>query len=276
VLSLEVNTLKTCQTCQRTYEDDTLSFCLYDGSVLTAGGTDPQATQRIPVPQTTEPFASNAPPLSQAPTAVIPPQQQPQQNAWAQPQKPGGGGGKAWLVFAGIAALLLLAVGIGLGIVLSRGQLFGARTNTNEQSNGNARGNYRPYNGTGNTAGTPQATPTPEVSAAEKLGLIGNWSGVQNGGASRLTIVSGQGNTFTGTKFQRDNQVSFTGTIDPATRRITIRETKLLKGTPYNGKSGWSLASETGALSADGRKISGTGTDEYNRKAPYTWSYTKK
>ena len=267
--------MKTCQTCGRTYEDDTLSFCLDDGSALTAGGTDPEATQRIRVAPMTEPFASNAPPLSQAPTAVIPPPPpQLQHGAWAQPQKQRSSG-KAWLVVAGIAALLLVTVGVGLGIFLSRGQLFNGN-DANVRSNKNERSDYRPYNGTGNTTATPQPTPTPEVSVAEKLGLIGNWSGLQNGGAATLVIASGQGNTFTGTKFQRVNQVSFTGTIDAATRRITIKETKLLKGTPYNGKSGWSLASETGTLSADGRKISGTGTDEYNRSAPYRWSYTKK
>jgi hypothetical protein len=259
--------LKTCQTCQRTYDDDTLSFCLYDGSILIAGGgaSDPNATLRIPSAQRTEPFASTpAPPVS-------PPQPQLQYGAWAQPQK--SRGGKGWLIVAGIGALLLLVVGIGLGVFLSRGNMFGGG-DANTQSNKNERGDYRPYNGNANA--TPQPTPTPETPAAEKLGLVGNWSGVQNGGAASLTIASGEGNTFTGTKVQSTNQVSFVGTIDPATRRITIKETKLLKGTPYNGKSGWSLASETGTLSADGRKISGTGTDEYNRKTPYRWSYTKK
>jgi hypothetical protein len=266
--------MKTCQTCHRTYGDDTLSFCLHDGSILIASEVDPGATLRIPSAQRTEPFASNAELSGQSPAPSLPPQPQLQRDAWAQPQKQGGGG-KAWVVVAGIAALLLLAVGVTVGIVLSRGNLLGGN-DSNTQSNKNERSDYRPYNGTGNTTNTPQPTPTPEVSVAEKLGLIGNWSGTQNSGAATLTITGGEGNTFTGTKFQRANQISFAGTIDPATRLITIRETKLLKGIPYNGKSGWSLASETGALSADGRKISGTGTDEYSRKTPYRWSYTKK
>jgi hypothetical protein len=111
---------------------------------------------------------------------------------------------------------------------------------------------------------------------AEELGLAGSWSGIQNGNPASLTIVGGEGNAFSGTKVQGVNQVSFVGTIDPKTRRVTMRETKLLKGTPYSNGSGWSLASETGALSADGKKLSGTGTDEYTRKTPYTWSYRKK
>jgi hypothetical protein len=114
------------------------------------------------------------------------------------------------------------------------------------------------------------------VPAAEKLGLVGKWSGRQNNRPASLTITSGEGNAFTGIKYQGDNQVSFAGTIDPVTRRMTIRETKLLKGIAFNGKSGWSLASESGSISADGRKISGTGTDQYTRKAPYNWAYSKK
>src|SRR5438552_10845672 len=38
--------MKSCPTCKRTY-DDSLRFCLEDGSVLSAS-YDPQATQRLP------------------------------------------------------------------------------------------------------------------------------------------------------------------------------------------------------------------------------------
>ena len=39
--------MKKCPTCNRTYADDTLRFCLDDGSILSAA-YDPQATQRMP------------------------------------------------------------------------------------------------------------------------------------------------------------------------------------------------------------------------------------
>jgi len=39
--------MKSCPTCSRTYPDDTLAFCLIDGSVLSAA-YDPDATQRAP------------------------------------------------------------------------------------------------------------------------------------------------------------------------------------------------------------------------------------
>jgi hypothetical protein len=271
--------MKICQTCNRTYDDDTLSFCLHDGSILIPGSGDPQATQRIPVPPSTEPYASNPVRPAHAQQSPPPTLQSPQlqYGAWATPQK--SGNGKMWLAIGGIAAVLLLVIGVGAGIVLSRGDWFGGNDSNARPSN-NGRGNYRSYNRSGTPASTPQptptSTPTPDVPVAEKLGLVGKWGGTQNGQPATLTITSGEGNAFTGIKYQGDNQVSFTGWIDPSTRRMTIRETKLLKGIPYSKGKGWSLASETGILSADGRRMSGTGTDEYPRKAPYKWSYTKK
>jgi hypothetical protein len=272
--------MKTCPTCNRSYTDDTLSFCLHDGSVLVSSTDDPQATQRIPVPPNTTPSASTLvyPNQGSSPQAQAPPPQL-QYGAWAEPQnRSSGGGGKVWLAVGGIVVVLLLVAAVGLGIILNQAGWFGGNNSQNSSFNAdnkNARGSER-SNNTSNTAPRPTPTPTPDVPVAEALGLVGNWGGSQNGRPASLTIVSEQGNAFSGTKFQGVNQVSFVGTIDPVTRRITVRETKLLKGTPYTGKSGWSLASETGVLSADGRKMSGTGSDEYTRKTPYTWSYTRK
>lgn len=278
--------MKTCQTCNRTYDDDTLSFCLQDGSPLVTLSRDAQPTQRMPVPPDTDPYAaSNVPRGYGAPPPPVVQSTPLQHGAWV--THPPKKSGKMRLAVAAIAALLLLSGGVVVGIVLSRGDWFGGKEtanspNGNQQTASRSDNNSRAVNSTPSAeatpapAPTPAPTPAPDVPAAEKLGLVGKWSGTQNRRPATLTITSGEGNAFTGIKYQGDNQVSFTGTIDPRTRRMTIRETKLLKGTPYSNGSGWSLASETGALSADGRKISGTGTDEYTRKSPYTWSYTKK
>src|SRR5882672_6030416 len=51
------NLMKSCPTCRRTYPDDSLAFCLMDGSVLSAP-YDPEATQRIPPPRDTIPAAT--------------------------------------------------------------------------------------------------------------------------------------------------------------------------------------------------------------------------
>ena len=45
--------MKQCPTCSRTYADDTLRFCLDDGSALISG-FDPQATLRIPSMRATD------------------------------------------------------------------------------------------------------------------------------------------------------------------------------------------------------------------------------
>src|SRR5437764_4142736 len=45
--------MKSCPTCNRTYPDDTLAFCLMDGSVLSAP-YDPSQTRATP-PRSNEP-----------------------------------------------------------------------------------------------------------------------------------------------------------------------------------------------------------------------------
>ena len=55
--------MKSCPTCKRTYLDDTLAFCLEDGSVLSAS-YDSEQTLRIPPPRVTDP-----PPTQLAPRA---------------------------------------------------------------------------------------------------------------------------------------------------------------------------------------------------------------
>lgn len=45
--------MKSCPTCNRTYPDETLAFCLVDGSILSAP-YDPQATIRASAPVSTE------------------------------------------------------------------------------------------------------------------------------------------------------------------------------------------------------------------------------
>lgn len=44
--------MKSCPACNHTYSDDTLTFCLVDGSILSPA-YDPLQTQRIPTPQST-------------------------------------------------------------------------------------------------------------------------------------------------------------------------------------------------------------------------------
>src|SRR6185295_2823623 len=55
--------MKSCPVCTRTYDDDTLRFCLDDGTILSAV-FDPQATRKMPGgprsrPETTEVMGAN-------------------------------------------------------------------------------------------------------------------------------------------------------------------------------------------------------------------------
>jgi tetratricopeptide (TPR) repeat protein len=63
--------MKHCPTCKRTYADDSLRFCLEDGSILSASG-DPQATQRLPGRHSDEPQLIDASESPLNPSDTIP------------------------------------------------------------------------------------------------------------------------------------------------------------------------------------------------------------
>lgn len=108
--------MKQCPTCHRTYTDDTLVYCLDDGSVLDAA-YDPQATQIIAPPRRTDPM----------PTAVfLPPTQPAQQHhqppvpfAPVQPQPAPRQGVNPAVVYV-LVALLALLVGGGVVALILR------------------------------------------------------------------------------------------------------------------------------------------------------------
>jgi hypothetical protein len=63
--------MKQCPTCNRTYADDTITFCLADGALLSAS-YDPNATQRIPA-RLTNPPPTEVLTAQPAPTEMMPP-----------------------------------------------------------------------------------------------------------------------------------------------------------------------------------------------------------
>lgn len=64
--------MKSCPTCNRTYPDDTLAFCLVDGSVLSAP-YDPQATLEFHDPEATLVLPEDSPLIQRAgdPTPIV-------------------------------------------------------------------------------------------------------------------------------------------------------------------------------------------------------------
>ncbi len=127
--------MKRCPSCNRTYTDVSLNFCLEDGTPLTMDAptsSDLAATQRYPAPRdTSEPppteiFRPDSPLISQTPP---PPQAQPQQwmptpSVQPKPKKSSA----VWWVLGGIAALAVVAIG---GIVLLVALVNMSNTNTN-------------------------------------------------------------------------------------------------------------------------------------------------
>ena len=120
--------MKTCPTCSRVYDDETITYCLHDGSLLTTTTYDAAPpTMRVPVPRSTDPSAA-ATLYSDAQQSEPPPTISSSQfGPWAQPQ-PQPAKRRSGKILLGIVALLLLGAGIGLGIALSRGYWFGGDT----------------------------------------------------------------------------------------------------------------------------------------------------
>src|ERR1700692_24784 len=105
--------MKNCPTCKRTYEDDTLTFCLDDGARLSAA-YDPHATllgptARDPDPPKTAILPSELTPANQAPPTLrstvptLAPLAYPREAARSRTEKRGG---KLWIVLSGMLALV--------------------------------------------------------------------------------------------------------------------------------------------------------------------------
>jgi hypothetical protein len=104
--------------------------------------------------------------------------------------------------------------------------------------------------------------------------LTGKWIGTYGptNGAATLLVNEQKGDKLSGVLEQGGVRVAFTGSVDANSRKVTIKETRVLSG------SDWSLGENTGELSADGRKMSGTGRDELGAQLgmSYEWSFTKR
>lgn len=101
--------MKQCPACSRTYADDSTTYCLDDGSLLSAA-YDPDATQRIPArltnPAPTEVLTTNPPPAGAWPSYPL-------------PAPPVRRSNRSMFV---IIALLVVLIGVGIFAVVKFGQ----------------------------------------------------------------------------------------------------------------------------------------------------------
>lgn len=125
------NRMKTCPSCHRTYEDETLRFCLDDGAALlpaTTAATDPNATLHLPTVRAAKPGPTVASPQSTLTSrpehAAMSPQPFVSLDAGS-PERTRRGT-LPWLL--GIAIVIGVS-GIAIALILTRG-----RTNDNQQT----------------------------------------------------------------------------------------------------------------------------------------------
>jgi len=122
--------MKRCPSCQRTYTDASLKFCLEDGTPLIQDAPpalDPNATVRYPVPRdTAEPPPTE---IYRPPSPVAPPPPPPQQWSPTPTAAPQRKSNAIWWVLGGLAVLAVM--GIGFVVVLIALSNMGGNTNSN-------------------------------------------------------------------------------------------------------------------------------------------------
>ncbi len=146
--------MKRCPSCNRSYTDASLNFCLEDGTPLVAETppSDPNATKRYPPgrdtsePPPTEIYRPDTAIISQTP--ISQPQPPPQQQQWtpmpavAPPRKKSNA---VWWVLGGVAALGIIGIGLVVMIIalasMSAANSNNGNLNRNENRNANVVSN---------------------------------------------------------------------------------------------------------------------------------------
>jgi serine/threonine protein kinase len=105
-------------------------------------------------------------------------------------------------------------------------------------------------------------------------GLKGRWAGSYGplGQSASLDIKEARGSSFSGVLEQNGVRVAVEGELKGSTREVTLKETRVLSG------EGWVLGLNNGTISADGRRMSGTGGDPIGAQLgiSYRWSFSKR
>jgi hypothetical protein len=151
--------MKRCPSCNRTYTDPSLNFCLEDGTPLVNDVPTPadlNATVRYPAardtaePPPTEIYRPESPLVSKAPPSVPPPQWSP-----APAVAPAKKSNALWWILGGLAAVAVIGVGVVVMIIAlasmsdttgnnnsnANGQVANRNTDSNTNSNDTTNGN---------------------------------------------------------------------------------------------------------------------------------------
>ena len=98
--------------------------------------------------------------------------------------------------------------------------------------------------------------------------LRGTWTGTYGpiGTKATLVIKNHTGKTFDGVLEQGATRVAFEGTIQGT--NLTMKQMKVING------EGWNLGEDTGTISSDGKRMSGTGKDDFGGSFGLTYQWT--
>ena len=180
--------MKSCPTCHRTYAEDTFTFCLDDGALLSAP-YDPHSTLQIPAARQTDPPATEIlrTPVSPPTPYPIPPEAKKRTSdpfhyaqADAANTLPQRQNGTAKWMIGGVIALLTIGVLL-LGYLVWQGNQNpseAANSNANLQTNNAGVATPTPINRNVNVnAGTNTGSSTSTNSRPSSQWLEGVWEG---------------------------------------------------------------------------------------------------
>ncbi|MBD0325392.1 MAG: hypothetical protein ICV68_03120 [Pyrinomonadaceae bacterium] len=232
--------MKICPTCQSTYADDSLTYCLSDGAILSAL-RDPHETLRIPAAQNTDPAPTEVlyparRSSSQAPTLqpTIPASPQPFYPEPQRSQAPLKRRRSTGLIL-GAGVLLGIALAVAMAVSFNWLGKNDATDNRSQSNNSNTVGAKISNTNQGPTS-TPTITLTTlpgerwqecETYASEICGewsrssdeqWRGQWGGVQ----ANLTItVSGKYVTVKRRDLTQTTEATYHGTLNADNTQIT-------------------------------------------------------
>ena len=178
-----------------------------------------------------------------------------------------------WLKWAaGFAALLAIFGAAGVGIAVKYGAINIPKFDFNNQNPGANSGtnqNAPAHSDKQQSAATPsQSTPV------RPANLKGTWTGTYGpfGQSARLIIKSQQDEKFDGVLEQGAIRVALSGSVHDST--VKMKQSAVLKG----GESSWALGEDTGMVSDNGKKMSGTGKDPVGGIVgmSYEWSFSRQ
>jgi hypothetical protein len=248
--------MKKCPKCQRTYPDDTLAFCLEDGTVLSAP-YDPRETR--PVNREPPPTLEMSSPAARTSETT--------------PSFSSKRSGRRVLL-AALAVAVLLATGLIVGA--NWNAWFGGDSSQAKESGlegGGVKTTPQPTPSAAPSV-TPQSTPTPTPTPtpAKRMDIKGTWTGTFANRDAVLYINSQDNDSFNGIlKNSKGAIVAVSGQVNSETRRMTMQENRIVEQAKEGAP--WVLGSNTGWISADGQRLNGSGKDSAGHS--YTFTFTK-